>query len=315
MTLAILCPGQGGQHPGMFTLTGEAASAQTMFAHAAGLLGDDPRTWVRNAGNEALHANRPAQLLCALQAMSASAALEDALPRHSCIAGYSVGEVAAWHLAGLASATDTLDLVAARAEAMDAAQQSHPGEQGLLFVRGLDRTGIDRLCANREAAVAIVNPGQAWVLGGMRAALAEIALKAVAQGATRVVPVDVKVASHTDLMSTATDTFRHTLEGARLARAPRPGVRLFSGIDGEVVLDAARGAQKLALQISHTVDWASCLESCIEAGATAFFELGPGRALSAMVRSAFPGVEARSLDDFRSLQGARDWLLRIRCRS
>eukprot|EP01035_Chromulina_nebulosa_P030756 gene30756-40911_t len=77
--------------------------------------------------------------------------------------------------------------------------------------------------------------------------------------------------------------FPGTLAGARIARAPRPGARLFSGIDGEVVLNAAPGAEKLALQISQPVQWAACLEACIEAGATAFFELGPGRALSQMV--------------------------------
>lgn len=316
MTLAILCAGQGGQHAGMFALTGNAAEAQGLFAHAAALLGQDPRTWVREAGHEALHANRSAQLLCTLQALAAAAALADALPPRCCIAGYSVGEMASWHIAGLTTATDTLDLIAARAEAMDAARQ---GEQGLLFVRGPDRAGIDRLCAHRDADVAIVNPGQAWVLGGMRDALADIASEAASHGATRVVPVEVNVASHTPLMASASAAFRHTLAEAladgRIARAPRPGARLFSGIDGEVVLNAAQGAEKLALQISRTVQWDACLEACIEAGATAFFELGPGRALSEMVSGAYPGVEARSLDDFKTLQGARDWLARAGSRA
>ncbi|WP_273453035.1 acyltransferase domain-containing protein [Nevskia ramosa] len=315
MTLAILCPGQGGQHAGMFALTGDAAASQPLFNRAAELLGHDPRTWVREAGHEALHANHTAQLLCTLQALAAATALADVLPPRCCIAGYSVGEMAAWQIAGLITASDTLALVAARADAMDAARQSRSGEQGLLFVRGLDRTGIDRLCANREAAVAIVSPGDAWVLGGMRQALAEIAVQALAQGAARVVPVDVQVASHTRLMADATASFRRTLAGARIARAPRPGARLFSGIDGEVVLNAAAGAEKLALQISQPVQWAACLEACIEAGATAFFELGPGRALSQMVAGAYPGVDARSLDDFRTLQGARDWLLRAQSRA
>lgn len=315
MTLAILCPGQGSQNAGMFSLTGPAAEAQGLFAHATRLLGHDPRTWVREAATDALHENRSAQLLCTLQALCAWAVLSDAFAPRRCIAGYSVGEMAAWHIAGLTTATDTLDLVAARAEAMDAAQRARPGEQGLLFVRGLERAGIDQLCAHREAAVAIVNPGDAWVLGGMRDALADIAPQALALGATRVVPVEVKVASHTFLMGDATTSFRNTLAGATIARAPLSGARLFSGIDGEVVLSAAQGTQKLALQISRTVQWASCLEACVEAGATAFFELGPGRALSEMVSGAYAGVDARSLDDFKTLQGARDWLVRAQSRT
>lgn len=315
MTLAILCPGQGSQNAGMFSLTGAAAEAQGLFTHAADLLGHDPRTWVREADTDALHENRSAQLLCTLQALCAWAALSNAFPPRCCIAGYSVGEMAAWHMAGLTTATDTLDLVAARADAMDAAQRTRQGEQGLLFVRGLERADIDLLCATREAAVAIVNPGNAWVLGGMRDALADIAAQALAQGAARVVPVHVNVASHTFLMGEATASFRNTLAGTAMARSPRVGSRLFSGIDGEAVLGAAQGAEKLALQISHTVQWASCLEACVEAGATAFFELGPGRALSEMVSGAYAGVDARSLDDFKTLQGARDWLSRTQSRT
>jgi [acyl-carrier-protein] S-malonyltransferase len=46
----------------------------------------------------------------------------------------------------------------------------------------------------------------------------------------------------------------------------------------------------------------------MEAGATAFLELGPGRALSQMVAGAYPDVATRSLDEFRTLQGACAWL-------
>ena len=46
----------------------------------------------------------------------------------------------------------------------------------------------------------------------------------------------------------------------------------------------------------------------MEAGATAFLELGPGRALSQMVAGAYPGVATRSLDEFRTLEGVRAWL-------
>jgi [acyl-carrier-protein] S-malonyltransferase len=44
MTLAILCSGQGLQHPRMFSLTGDAPAAASVFAHAAHWLGGrDPR--------------------------------------------------------------------------------------------------------------------------------------------------------------------------------------------------------------------------------------------------------------------------------
>ena len=64
-------------------------------------------------------------------------------------------------------------------------------------------------------------------------------------------------------------------------------------------------------RIFHTVQWAHCLEGCVEAGASVFFELGPGRALNEMAAGAYPDISARSLADFRTLQGARAWLARV----
>jgi [acyl-carrier-protein] S-malonyltransferase len=48
----------------------------------------------------------------------------------------------------------------------------------------------------------------------------------------------------------------------------------------------------------------------MEAGVTTMLELGPGRALAEMAARSIPGLEARSLDEFRSLDGARSWLAR-----
>ncbi|MEJ0041876.1 MAG: hypothetical protein WDM81_06550 [Rhizomicrobium sp.] len=115
MTLAILCSGQGRQHPGMFALTGDAPEAAPLFAHAARLLGArDPRTIVHAESSEVLHRDRAGQILCTLQALAAAAALREAMPASIVVAGYSVGEVAAWGVAGLLDMTDTLDLVARR---------------------------------------------------------------------------------------------------------------------------------------------------------------------------------------------------------
>jgi [acyl-carrier-protein] S-malonyltransferase len=201
--------------------------------------------------------------------------------------------------------TDTLDLVASRAEAMDAA--TLPGD-GMLFVRGLPRDAIDRLCERHGAAVAIVNPGDAFVLGGSRAKLNALAEDAKAMNAARVVDVAVEVASHTRRLAKASPEFRDRLGRLAVTVAPAAGTRVLSGIDAAPVIDVKTGLDKLAAQISQTVQWADCLQACIESEATVFLELGPGRALSEMVAGAYHDVPARSLDDFRTVDGVRAWL-------
>ncbi|MGY3621077.1 acyltransferase domain-containing protein [Bradyrhizobium sp. USDA 10063] len=306
MTLAILCSGQGRQHRDMFALTGDAPEAASLFAHAATLLGGrDPRQIVRSETAEALHHNRIGQILCTLQALAAASVLRDQMPDRLIVAGYSVGEVAAWGVAGLVSMTDTLDLVACRAEAMDDA--TRPGD-GMLFVRGLARDVIDSLCERHDAEVAIVNPGDAFILGGSRAALNALADDAKAMNAARVVDVPVEVASHTSRLAKASTEFRDRLSQLAVTSLPAGGIRLLSAIDAAPVIDVKTGLDKLAAQISQTVQWADCLQACIESEATVFLELGPGRALSEMVAGAHRGVPTRSLDDFRTLGGVRAWL-------
>lgn len=308
MTLAILCSGQGPQHHTMFALTGDAPENAKLFAHAAMLLGGrDARRMVETESREVLHRDREGQILCTLQALAARAALTDALPRKLLVAGYSIGELAAWGVAGLIDATTTLDIAARRAEVMDAA--SMPGD-GLLFIRGLSHDAVENLCKRHGAAIAIVNPGDAYVLGAAGAALDTLLDEAKTMGAAgRLLPVNV--ASHTPRLADASMEFRKVLAQTSIRQTPISDVRLFSGIDGSAVVDVGAGVDKLAKQISHTVQWAACLEGCVEAGASAFFELGPGRALSEMAIGAYPAIPARSLEDFRTLEGARSWLNRV----
>jgi [acyl-carrier-protein] S-malonyltransferase len=263
---------------------------------------------VQTDPDDTLHQNRVGQILCTLQALAATATLRDAWPRRLIIAGYSVGEVAAWSVAGLMDATMTLDLVSRRANAMDAS--SRPGD-GLLFVRGLSYGAVEDLCNRHDAAIAIVDPGDAFVLGGPGVALDIIADVAKRMGAARAVRLAVNVASHTPRLAAASSEFRKILDQTPTKLAPDSNVRLFSGIDGSPVVNISAGLNKLAKQISHTVQWAHCLEGCVEAGASVFFELGPGRALNEMAAGAYPDISARSLEDFRTLQGARAWLARV----
>ncbi|ANN78509.1 hypothetical protein [Bordetella flabilis] len=337
MTLALLCSGQGNQHAEMFRMTGTAAAAESLFLHAAGLLGVDPRRAVGD-GTTDIFGNRAAQVVCTAQALAAHAALRDLLPRRLCVAGYSVGEVAAWGVAGVFTPEVTLDLAAARADAMTDAsggivaarnargvQDTHRAadtqgakitarpqdSQGMLFVRGLSEQRIARLCDGRDAAPAIVNPGDGYVIGGMRDALDLIAADAEREGASNVGFLKVSVASHTPFMAGAATAFDRHLRAAPRTGRLAPGVRLISGIDGTAVFDVDDGMIKLARQIEQTIQWSACLQACVEAGSTAFLELGPGRALAAMAKLAYPAVPARSMEEFRDLEGVRAWLKKM----
>jgi [acyl-carrier-protein] S-malonyltransferase len=288
----------------MFDLFSGSPELEPIFTAAAAQLGQDPRRMVREAASAALFTNRAAQILCCTQSLAAFAALSKDQSLRCVIAGYSVGELAAWGCAGSLDPATTMRLANGRATMMDA---TTPKDCGLFAVTGLRRAQLEIILTRHDAYVAIVNGSDSFVIGGRINALEACCNEALAIGASHTVRLRVAVPSHTPLLREASRAFRAALREAA-PRAPPARNRLLSGMDGAAVHDIEAGCDKLAYQISTTINWAACLESCRAAGAERVLELGPGRALARMAAPMFREGYARSADDFRTLAGIRDWL-------
>jgi [acyl-carrier-protein] S-malonyltransferase len=228
------------------------------------------------------------------------------LPARFLVVGYSVGQVSAWGVAGLLSEDALLALAARRAELMDRAGGEH---DGLVSVRGLPRDQVEALARQKNVEIAIVNPGDAFILGGRAEAISAFHDAALEAGAQRSTILAVSVASHTSRLAAAVPALREAITAAGPS-SPKAGVTVLDGLNGETLFTVDRAIDTLSRQIAEPVQWAACLDAAIERGATAFLELGPGRALAEMAGNAYPGIPARSLEDFASADGVRDWILR-----
>jgi [acyl-carrier-protein] S-malonyltransferase len=187
---------------------------------------------------------------------------------------------------------------------MDAAA---PSDGGLAAVVGLRRPTLEPILARHAVSIAIVDDVDSFVVGGPRTGLDAVCQEAAARGARHIVRLPVAVPSHTPLLSKATEQFRAVLREVS-PQLPRAGHRLVSGIDGDTIHDIETGIDKLARQVSTTIDWAACLASCRSAGAEAALELGPGTALSHMAAALFSDGRARAVEEFRTPAGLRSWL-------
>ncbi len=298
MSLVILCPGQGGQHPAMFErLRGRAATAPVL-ERLAEVLRADP---VQRAAEEGRYINASAQPLVCAAALGHWLALREALPPPVVVAGYSAGELAAHAVAGSIDPLDCLALAAQRAQLMDA---SSPADGGLMAVLGLDRTQIDALCTQHGCWVAIVNGADHFVLGGHRTALQAL-LDAAEEHGARGVRIPVCVPAHTPLLADAAQQFSRVLQQQPLQA---PSLRLLAGIDARPVRDTQRVVDTLAAQIADTVQWQRVIEQASEHGGRVFLELGPGAALSRLARELLPDAYARSVEDFHTLEGVLEWV-------
>jgi [acyl-carrier-protein] S-malonyltransferase len=302
---AILCSGQGLQSRGMFDLVAGETRAEPVFkAASVALKGRDPRELVMSASEGELHGDKLAQILCCTQALAVWSVLDELIARPAVVAGYSVGELAAWAVAGVMDAATLFALAAARADAMDEAT-TQPA--GLLSIRGLSRRDVDAICEARHTHIAIINGSETFLIGGTDVSLMAAARDADARGARYTTRLAVAVPSHTPLLQTATKAFRAVLRERVPRVKPRDDIRLLSGIDGNAVFSEA-GLDKLAEQISRTVNWVACMDACRESGVTKAIEFGPGAALAHFMREHVPDLEAHGVSEFHSLDGLKHWL-------
>lgn len=298
MSLALLCPGQGAQHPAMFDRVGDSAAARAVLHAATAVLGRDV---VAAAGAEDRFDNAVAQPLLCAASLAHWQGLRERLPSPVLVAGYSIGELAAQSIAGSFSADTCLLLATRRAQLMDAASPADAGMQALL---GVPRATAQALCDAHGAYIAIANGADHFILGGRLPALRALAAAAVQQRAeVRVLPVHVP--AHTPLLASAATGFAQALAQAPL-QAPR--LQVLAGIDARPVRDRAALEHSLSAQLAQTIEWAQLMRQAFERGARVFLQLGPGTALARMVRSAYPCCEVRAVEEFQHLDGAAAWV-------
>jgi [acyl-carrier-protein] S-malonyltransferase len=302
--LALLCGGQGTLSDKMFELVADQPAAEPIFVAAASHLGHDPREFVRTRSADELSANHPSQILTATAALAIHACLADLLVQQTAVTGYSVGEMAAWSIAGIWAADEALRLTDVRARLMERAAGR---DSRLGYVRGLDRTALDRLLVKHRCEIAIKNPDLLFVIGGDEQDVIDLCQEAAAAGAKRTGLLAVKIASHTTRLEAACQPLRDALDASR-HRAVASQRILLAGGDGERIFSVTDGAAKLARQVARPIDWSATLEALAELGISRVLDLGPGHALAEMAQSFLPSIRCYAADGFHTIAGLRRWV-------
>jgi [acyl-carrier-protein] S-malonyltransferase len=255
------------------------------------------------ANETLMFSNRLAQPLIVAATLSVWEKLKHELPSPDLVLGYSIGELSAYAVAGTIAPAAALTLADIRAQLMDSCTQCSP-PQALLAVTGLDLMRIIDTAARAGLSVAIETGSDSAVVGGLREDVQGYAAE-LSQGGVRTVMLPVGVASHTPLMNAAVTPFLEALGKHRLSD---PVIPVVSGLTGAVIRNHVEASHTLARQISETIRWKDCMDTCAETGITVALELGPGSALARMLHDAHPHIECRAIDDFRSVDGVVRWI-------
>jgi [acyl-carrier-protein] S-malonyltransferase len=300
VSLALLFAGQGTQHAAMLPWLEACPESAPVLALIAAQLGPDWRS--RLADPEWAQSNAVAQPLLTGLSLAAWQGLAPRLPAPAVVAGYSVGELAAFCVAGVFDVVDALALARDRAAAMD---RSAAGlDTRLLSVQGLDAKALRAACAGYGLSVAIRLAADRAVLGGLSAAV-ESAERGLSADGARCTRLPVRIASHTPWMTAAAVEFEARLGAVTLSP---PHSILVCNHTGAAEREPGRLKQMLARQIETTVLWDSCMDAIAERRVRCVLEVGAGHALTNLWRDRHPEVPARSVDEFRSAQAVARWV-------
>ncbi|MFI9503780.1 SDR family NAD(P)-dependent oxidoreductase [Nocardia sp. NPDC052566] len=198
------------------------------------------------------------------------------------VAGHSLGEIGAAHVAGVLSLADAATLVAARGRLM---QELPPGGMMTAVPVAEDRA---RAVLADGVAIAAVNGPEAVVLSGAAEGVAATIRALGVDGRA----LRVRHAFHSPLLDPMLEPLREVLAGLEF-RAPR--LPLVSGVTG-AVLDAGtvRDPQYWVDQARRTVRFADVVTAMTgddRRPVSAIVEVGPGGTLTGFARGVAPGVE------------------------
>ena len=297
--IALLAPGQGSQTPGMLaewlTLPG-AAERIAVWSQISGL--DLARLGTTATAEEITDTAVTQPLVVATTLLAYDELARRGLPsaENTIVAGHSVGEIAAYAIAGIISADDAVKLAAVRGAEMAKACAAEPtgmsavlgGEEDEVLAR---LEALELIPANRNAAGQIV-------AAGSLTALEKLAEDPPAKA--RIRQLATAGAFHTHYMASALDGYAAAAAGVT---ATEPTTTLLSNFDGRPVTSAADAMDKLVAQMTRPVRWDLCNDTLRGLNTVAIIEFPPAGALTGIAKRELRGVATHAVKTPADLDG------------
>jgi [acyl-carrier-protein] S-malonyltransferase len=287
--VAFLFPGQGAQTVGMgAAVCAKIPAAKALFDRAAAILGYDLYK-ICTAGpatelDSTVH-SQPALFVASLAALEQlKQDAPELVANCNAAAGLSLGEYTALVFAGVMDFEAGLCVVQERGRAMqDAADAT---SSGMISVLGMEREQVEQLVAEArsDAILEVANllcPGNI-VCSGETAACERLVTLANAAGAMKVIPLAVAGAFHTTLMQSAVERLRKAQADLPMEK---PRIPVVSNVDARPHDDPNDIRELLIRQVCSQVRWEDSIRYLLdERGITQFYEIGPGRVLTGLLK-------------------------------
>ncbi|KAL3495264.1 hypothetical protein BJX62DRAFT_233590 [Aspergillus germanicus] len=208
----------------------------------------------------------------------------------SAVVGHSLGEYAAFHVAGVLSASDALFLVGRRAQLLE--EKCQVSSHKMLAVRA-PLASIEKSLLGKDYEIACINGAKETVLSGSQTEI-EVVAETLQSAGHRCYSLDVAFAFHSAQTDTILDDFEEAAKNGVLFRPPNMPV--ISPLLGKVIFDDKTiNAEYMRRATRETVNFLSVLEAAQNFSTvdedTAWVEIGPHPVCMGFVNATLPTVK------------------------
>jgi [acyl-carrier-protein] S-malonyltransferase len=298
--VAFIFPGQGSQKIGMGKdFFDNSDIAKEMIKKASDRLGIDFEELLFNENDNIgkTEYTQPAILLVSIIAYELFKEKCDVKPEF--LLGHSLGEFSALVAAGAIDYLDAIELVHKRGLFMNEACSG--GNAGMMAVLGLDDSKVELICKEqrdngKKVWPANYNMDGQLVLAGIKSDLEDLVDTFTTAGAKRAIVLDMSVASHCELLTSAVENLRPYLE----EYIKDEFLPVVSNVSTDIYTTKDEAIELLASQLTSPVKYKQSIEKHASS-IDLFIEFGNGVVLKGLNRKIVK-VPTSNIQDMKSLE-------------
>ena len=287
--IAFVFSGQGAQYSGMGSELYSVSPAAKAVYDMADSVREGTSKMCFEGTPEELNRTINTQPCVFTADLAAARALEEKGIKPGCVAGFSLGEIAALAFSEILTAVEAFKLVCKRGELMDKAATENPG--AMAAVMKIPPEKVEEICAKFDKTYPVNYNSPAQTVVATTSENADAFCEAVKEAGGRAKLLAVSGAFHSPFMAAAAEGLAEYMQGVDFKQ---PKIEIYSDVTAKPYEGDYKALVKA--QVESPVRWQSIVENMVESGVDTFIEVGVGKTLTGLIKRINADVKAFKIE-------------------
>ena len=282
--IAFVFSGQGAQYSGMGKeLYNSSQSAKSVYDMADSIRKGTSNQCFEGTAEELCQTVNTQPCVFTADLAAARALVEKGI-KPDCVAGFSLGEIAAIAFCDMLSDEEAFKLVCKRGELMDKAANANPG--AMVAVLKLPAETVEEICKKFDKTYPVNYNSAAQTVVATTDENAEKLCEAVKEAGGTAKKLAVSGAFHSPFMADAANGLAEYLKNVEFSE---PEIPIYSNYTAQPYEGDYKALVKA--QVENPVRWQKIVENMVESGVDTFIEVGVGKTLMNLIKRINPDVK------------------------